>query len=166
MPTLTLQINGQARTAKVRWGTTLLEFLHDHLEMTGTRAGCEEGLCGACTVLVDGRATRSCMVTAESIAGHQVTTIEGLADGPRLHPVQQAFLEFKPFECGFCTPAMILAAAALLAENPEPDDARIRGRLAGNECRCGQLPRIVEAVRLAARLTRAQGEAPSGNQPG
>ena len=129
-------------------------MLRDRLQLTGTKYGCGEGQCGACTVLLDGRAMRSCRVELSAAAGKQVTTIEGLEHDGRLHPVQAAFLEAEAFQCGYCTPGMILAAVALLAAEPNPTAEEIAARLSGNLCRCGTYPRIVAAVQLAARAVR------------
>ncbi len=154
---ITLQVNGLPRSGAAPDGITLLDFLRDYLGLTGAKYGCGEGACGACTVLVDGRPVNSCTVTAGSVQGRQITTIEGLAPQGRLHPVQQAFLDAEAFQCGYCTPAMILAAAALLKETPKPSASLIREKLDGHLCRCGTYPRIVEAVRLAAKLEAVRG---------
>jgi aerobic-type carbon monoxide dehydrogenase small subunit (CoxS/CutS family) len=130
---------------------TLLDVLRDTLDLTGTKYGCGEGQCGACTVLVDGNAVRSCVTTAGAVAGKSITTIEGLARGASLDPVQQAFLETSALQCGFCTPGMVMAAAGLLKRNPDPSEAQIRDALNRNICRCGTYPRIVAAVRMAAK---------------
>jgi nicotinate dehydrogenase subunit A len=151
---MTLTVNGRKQTASAPPETTLLVFLRDYLGLTGTKCGCGEGACGACAVLVDGRAMNSCMVKAASLAGKRITTIEGLAAGGKLHPVQQAFLDVEAFQCGFCTPGMIVASAALLDENKSPGEVQIRARLEGHLCRCGTYPRIVDAVRLAAKGSR------------
>lgn len=151
MALLTLNVNGEPRSANVKSGTTLLEFLHDNLRMTGTKCGCEEGTCGACTVHVDGRATRSCMITAESCREKRITTIEGLASDGRLHAVQQAFLSFEAFQCGFCTPGMIMEAAALLNDRKPLTEARVRLFMEGHVCRCGMYNEIVKAVLDAAK---------------
>ena len=150
MARLTLQLNGQPRTVDAPPGATLLAVLRDQLDLIGTKYGCGEGQCGACTVWVDGRATRACLLPASDVKG-AITTIEGLATGAGLHPVQQAFLDTAAFQCGFCTPGMIMGAAALLKTKPAPTDADIRQGLEGHICRCGTYPRIVAAVRLAAR---------------
>ncbi len=130
---------------------TLLSILRDQLDLTGAKYACGEGQCGACTVLLDGLATPACITTAEQAVGRKITTIEGLANGPQLHPVQQAFIDTSAFQCGFCTPGMILAAVALLATDTNPVPEKIRRELNGHLCRCGAYPRIVEAVQLAAR---------------
>jgi aerobic-type carbon monoxide dehydrogenase small subunit (CoxS/CutS family) len=148
---MTLNVNGRAWTAPAPDGITLLSFLRDILHLTGAKYGCGEGACGACAVLVDGHEVRACMVKAAAVAGKRVTTIEGLAANGELHPVQQAFLDAEAFQCGFCTPGMILASAALLAENKTPTDRQVRDRLQGHICRCGTYPRIVDAVLMAVR---------------
>jgi aerobic-type carbon monoxide dehydrogenase small subunit (CoxS/CutS family) len=147
---IALTINGQNRSLDVPAGVTLLEALRDYAGLTGTKYGCGEGQCGSCTVLVDGRAMNSCLLRAASAVGKQIVTIEGLAVGGRLHPVQQAFLDRSAFQCGFCTPGMIVGAVALLSKNASPSEPEIRDGLQGHLCRCGTYPRIVEAVRLAA----------------
>lgn len=152
MPRVTLKVNGRERTAELRAGATLLEFLHDQLHLAGVRAGCEEGTCGACTVLVGDRATRACMITAAACEGKPVTTLEGLARNGRMHPVQQAFLHHASLRCGFCTPGAILEAVALLEDDSRPlTEKRIRAALAGHVCHCGMHERIVAAVEEAAR---------------
>ncbi len=151
MAVITLNVNGAMRSADVHPGTTLLEFLHDYLEVAGAKCGCEEGTCGACTVHLEGKAIRSCMVTAASCKGKRITTIEGLAAGDRLHAVQKAFLAVEAFQCGFCTPGMIMEAAALIAEGKPLTAARVRERMEGHICRCGEYNSIVKAVLQAAQ---------------
>lgn len=153
---VTLQINGRRGTFDLPTGTTLLSALRDHAGLTGTKYGCGEGQCGACAVLVNGRAVQSCVTPAISARGKVITTIEGLAQSKSLHPVQRAFLEESAFQCGFCTPGMIVASAALVASNPNPSNAEIRTALNGHLCRCGVYPRILQAVRLAAALAKEQ----------
>lgn len=148
---LTLDINGRNLRLNLPAGTTLLEALRDYAGLTGTKYGCGEGQCGACAALVDGIAKKSCQVTAASLAGKRIVTIEGLASGANLHPVQQAFLDHSAFQCGFCTPGMIVAAVALLARKPNPSRTEIRDELQAHLCRCGTYPRIVDAVAAAAR---------------
>jgi aerobic-type carbon monoxide dehydrogenase small subunit (CoxS/CutS family) len=162
VPRYSLRVNKQARAIDADPGDALLFVLRDDLQLTGTKYGCGEGECGACTVLVDGQARRSCVTTIESIAGRDITTIEGLADGARLHAVQQAFLEVEAFQCGFCTTGMVMAAAALLRAMPNPSEEDIRRRLDRNLCRCGTYHRIVRAVRLAA--SRMSTPTPSGSR--
>jgi nicotinate dehydrogenase subunit A len=158
-----LEVNGRHQAVDVDGTRTLLSVLREELALTGTKYGCGEGQCGACTVLLDGRAARSCRVTLAEAAGKKVTTIEGLERHGRLHPVQAAFLEVEAFQCGYCTPGMIMAAAALLESQPEPSEEDVASRLVGNVCRCGTYPRIVAAVRLAARTMRRE---PARRDPG
>src|SRR4030081_2657811 len=133
-----LRINGQTRTISGDPERSLLGVLRDELDLTGAKYGCGEGQCGACTVLLDGRAVRSCRIEAADAAGKRITTIEGLEQaGGRLHPVQAAFLETEAFRCGYCTPGMIVAAVGLLQKQPDPSEEEIAAGLAGNICRCG-----------------------------
>jgi aerobic-type carbon monoxide dehydrogenase small subunit (CoxS/CutS family) len=129
----------------------LLWVLRDALGLTGTKYGCGEGQCGACTVLLDGQPVRSCSTPLRAAAGRQITTIEGLEQDGRLHPLQEAFLKEDAMQCGYCTPGMILSGIALLSRTPHPDDREIVSAMQGNVCRCGTYPRIVAAVRLAAK---------------
>jgi aerobic-type carbon monoxide dehydrogenase small subunit (CoxS/CutS family) len=129
----------------------LLWVLRDELGLTGTKYGCGEGQCGACTVLLDGQPVRSCITPLGAVAGRQVTTIEGLEQDGRLHPLQEAFLAEDAMQCGYCTPGMILSGVGLLNKTPHPDDRQIVSAMQGNVCRCGTYPRIVAAVRMAAR---------------
>jgi aerobic-type carbon monoxide dehydrogenase small subunit (CoxS/CutS family) len=129
----------------------LLSILRDDLDLTGAKYGCGEGQCGACTVLVDGAAVKSCITRAASVAGKKIVTIEGLAKDGALHPVQQAFLDADALQCGYCTPGMILGAVALLARNPKPGEQEIVRGMNGHICRCGTYPRIVQAVQKAAK---------------
>jgi nicotinate dehydrogenase subunit A len=147
MATVTMTVNGRVWKGEVGHETTLLDVLRDHLGLTGTKYGCGEGQCGSCTVLVDGKAVPACLTAASGV--RHVTTIEGLASGERLHPIQQAFIDAQAFQCGFCTPGMVMGAAALLARTPAPTDDDIRRALDGHLCRCGTYPRIVQAVRAA-----------------
>ena len=147
---VTLNVNGRDRRLDLPAGATLLEALRDYADLTGTKYGCGEGQCGACTVLIDDRAMSSCLLNAASVIGKRIVTIEGLASPRSLHPVQQAFLDHAAFQCGFCTPGMIMGSVALLTKNPSPSAAEIRDALDGHLCRCGTYPRIVEAVRTAA----------------
>ena len=150
MPTEII-VNGVRHAVDAEPETPLLSVLRDDLELTGTKYGCGEGQCGACTVLIDGAPARSCITRLSSVAGKRITTIEGLAAGGRLHPVQEAFLHAGAMQCGYCTAGMIVASAGLLASNPNPSEAQIKQALEGNVCRCGTYPRIVAAVRMAAR---------------
>ncbi|MFO0959904.1 MAG: (2Fe-2S)-binding protein [Isosphaeraceae bacterium] len=145
-----LRINGKATRVESEPGRTLLGLLRDDLDLTGSKYGCGEGRCGACTVLVEGEAVRSCLVKVESLTGKEITTIEGLETDGKLHPVQQAFLDVEAMQCGYCTPGMILSAVALLGKEPVPDDDRIVEAMRGNICRCGTYGRIVEAIRRAS----------------
>jgi aerobic-type carbon monoxide dehydrogenase small subunit (CoxS/CutS family) len=148
---ITFTVNGRQRTLRTDPARPLLDVLREDLELTGTKYGCGEGRCGSCTVLIDGRRTYSCRTTAGEAAGRTITTIEGLASGERLHPVQEAFLAENAFQCGYCTPGMILSTVALLAENPNPTDAQIVAWLNRDLCRCCGYPNILNAVRRAAR---------------
>jgi aerobic carbon-monoxide dehydrogenase small subunit len=149
-----VEVNGEGRHARVEARRSLAELLRDDLGLTGTHLGCEHGVCGSCTVLLDGLPVRSCLTLAAQATGRSVTTIEGLADGDRLHPVQQGCLECHSFQCGFCTPGVLVTAAALLDEVPDPDEATIREALSGNLCRCTGYESIVEGVLRAAELRR------------
>ena len=152
----TLLVNGVSHSAEVPSEASLLNVLRDHLGLTGTKYGCGEGQCGACTVLIDGSAVRSCRMQVSSASGKKITTIEGLARGETLHPVQQAFLDVEAFQCGYCTPGMIMAAAGLLEITPHPTERQIIERMDGNVCRCGAYQRIIEAVQRAASLKKEQ----------
>ncbi len=149
--TIELTVNGEARTVVVEDRTTLADALREQCHLTGTHLGCEHGVCGACTVLLDGEAVRSCLLFAVQAAGSEVTTIEGLspADGS-LTTVQEAFRECHGLQCGFCTPGFVVSVTAFLAENPTPTDEEIREALSGNLCRCTGYQGIIKAVRLAA----------------
>ena len=149
--TIEFDVNGQHRSAEADVRMTLADFLRERLGLTGTHLGCEHGVCGACTVLVDGVAVRSCLMLAVQARGHQVTTVEGLADGDQLHPVQQAFRESHGFQCGFCTPGFVMMTTALLQENPHPSEEEVRDALSGNICRCTGYQSIVEGVLRAAQ---------------
>jgi aerobic-type carbon monoxide dehydrogenase small subunit (CoxS/CutS family) len=148
MAKLTLTVNGRPWSGDVPEATSLLEVLREHLLLSGTKYGCGEGQCGSCTVLVDGRAARACATPASR--AREVVTIEGLARDGQVHPVQRAFIEAQAFQCGFCTPGMVMGATALLARTPSPTDADIRAALDGHLCRCGTYPRIIAAVRAAS----------------
>jgi xanthine dehydrogenase YagT iron-sulfur-binding subunit len=168
MMTLTLKVNGTSKSLSLDTRTSLLDALREHLALTGSKKGCDHGQCGACTVLVDGRRVNSCLTLAVTADGAEITTIEGLAHGDSLHPVQAAFLEHDGFQCGYCTPGQICSAVGLLNEhkhntlstvsfetghtsNPELTDDEIRERMSGNICRCGAYPNIVAAVRGAMK---------------
>ncbi len=150
-----LVVNGTRRQIEADPERPLLSVLQSELDLTGAKYGCGEGQCGACTVLLDGIATRSCQMRFGAAAGHKITTIEGLSGGSRLHPVQQSFIDCDAMQCGYCTPGMILSSVALLRTNPAPSDAQIIAALEGNVCRCGTYNRIMEAVRRAAKLATA-----------
>jgi aerobic-type carbon monoxide dehydrogenase small subunit (CoxS/CutS family) len=145
-----LHVNGSARRIDADSDRTLLSVLRDDLDLTGTKFGCGEGQCAACTVLIDGVATRSCLTKVSAAAGKQITTIEGLATGGRLHPMQQAFLDHDALQCGYCTPGMILGAVSLLQRNVSPSEAEISAGMNGHVCRCGTYPRVIAAIREAA----------------
>lgn len=144
--TVTLHVNGRPFTVTLEPRVTLLDMLRETAGLTGTKKGCDHGQCGACTVHVNGRRLLACLTLAVMHAGDAITTIEGLADGERLHPLQRAFLEQDAFQCGFCTPGQIMSAAALLREPCGPHDADVREAMSGNLCRCGAYPGIVAAV--------------------
>ncbi|MGY0022223.1 (2Fe-2S)-binding protein [Streptomyces sp. cg35] len=169
---ITLHVNGEKYTLPVDNRTTLLDALRERLDLTGTKKGCDQGQCGACTVLVDGRRTVSCLQLAVAAEGREITTIEGVADGDELHPVQQAFVELDGFQCGYCTPGQICSALGVLAEHaagwpsaatedvrpeagaPPLTPEEIRERMSGNLCRCGAYNSIVRAVEQAAGTTK------------
>ena len=154
---INLTLNGRKMGAETEPRTLLSDFLRHSLGVTGTHVGCEHGVCGCCTVLLDGRPVRSCLLLAVQVEGHEVTTIEGLApDGAALHPVQQAFHECHGLQCGFCTPGFVLAVTGLLAENPDPSPEEIDEGIAGNLCRCTGYHNIVEAVQYAAEHPRQE----------
>ncbi len=148
--TVRLTVNGRAREALAEPRRTLADFLREDLELTGTHLGCEHGVCGACTVLVDGLDVRSCLMLAVQAEGRDVTTIEGLERNGELSPLQEAFRDAHSFQCGFCTPGFVMTAAALLAEPREFTDEELREELSGNICRCTGYQSIVDGVRLAA----------------
>ncbi len=151
----TLLVNGSERAVSLARERSLLYVLREELGLTAAKYGCGEGECGACTVLVDGRAVHACKLPVREAVGHAVVTVEGLGGDGALHPVQRAFVEAEALQCGFCTPGMVASAVALLDGNPDPSEAEIRASLAGNLCRCGTYPRIVEAVRRAAAALRS-----------
>ena len=150
MPHLTLTVNGRSWRGDVPEGTHLLELLREHIGLTGAKLGCGEGQCGSCTVLADGRPVAACTTPAASAAQKAIVTVEGLSKDGRLHPVQQAFIDAQAFQCGFCTPGMILGAVALLTKNASPTEDEIKQALDGHICRCGTYPRVVEAVRAGS----------------
>jgi aerobic-type carbon monoxide dehydrogenase small subunit (CoxS/CutS family) len=158
---LALMVNGEKAETLFAPYKTLLEVLREDLGLTGTKHGCELGECGTCTVLVDGLPVLSCLVLGLACAGRRVKTVEGMADGPRLHPLQDAFAEVGAAQCGYCTPAFLLAAEALLAANPKPAREEIKQALAGNLCRCTGYIKIYEAVELAAARMRGEEAKPT-----
>ena len=147
---IALTVNGEAREALAPVHKTLLEVLREELGLTGTKHGCELGECGTCTVLVDGEPVLSCLVLPVEVEGRRITTVEGMAQGGRLHPLQQAFAELGAAQCGYCTPGILLTATALLAERPSPTRQEVKEALAGNLCRCTGYTKILDAVELAA----------------
>jgi len=157
MDNFVLNINGADFSVHAPGDETLLSVLRNRLDMTGTKYGCGEGQCGACTVLIDGKATRSCLTVAASVKGAKVVTIEGLESHGSLSPVQQAFLDEESLQCGYCTSGMILSATSLLREHPHPTEAQIVEGMDGNICRCGTYPRIVAAIKRASQLQEKGG---------
>ena len=149
-----LIVNGQKHSIHSEAQSSLLAVLRDELGLTGSKYGCGEGQCGACTVLLDGAARRSCITPLSAAAGKSILTIEGLEQSGRLHPVQQAFLEAEAFQCAYCTSGMIMSSVALLKQNPNPTPTDIAQALEGNICRCGTHPRVIEAVERAAKAAR------------
>jgi aerobic-type carbon monoxide dehydrogenase small subunit (CoxS/CutS family) len=151
-----LVVNEKHYRLEVHPDRMLLWVLRNELGLTGSKYGCGEGQCGACTVLIDGEPTRSCVTPASSVAGKPITTIEGLAQNGHLHPLQEAFIQADAMQCGYCTPGMIVSGAALLKKNPHPSQVEIKEAMQGNVCRCGTYPRIVAAVQMAARQQEGQ----------
>jgi aerobic-type carbon monoxide dehydrogenase small subunit (CoxS/CutS family) len=159
MATIQLSINGHSYNVDADPQTSLLTVLRDYLDLTGSKYGCGEGQCGACTVLIDGKAQRSCITKAGTVSEKPITTIEGLARGDQLHPVQLAFLDVGAMQCAYCTSGMIMSAVALLSQNPHPKDNEIVDFMNGNICRCGTYARIIMAIQKAAKAMSAQGAA-------
>ena len=155
--TIRLNVNGSIHTIGADEQVSLLSVLRDELDLTGTKYGCGEGSCGACTVLIDGQWRRSCITSVGAVGEKKITTIEGLEQNGKLHPVQQAFLDAGAFQCAYCTSGMIMSSVGLLKTNPNPSPADIVQGLQGNMCRCGTHPRIMEAVLNAAKLSREPG---------
>ncbi len=155
---ITLTVNGEKVTADVEPRTLLVHFIRDELRLTGTHVGCETSYCGACTIHLNGEAIKSCTTLAVQADGAEITTIEGLADGETLHPVQEGFWERHGLQCGFCTPGMIMQAAKIIEENPDPSEDEIRHGIDGNLCRCTGYHNIVKAIEYAA--AKARGEEP------
>lgn len=156
--TITVTVNGEQRSAEIEARMLLVHFLRETLSLTGTHIGCDTSSCGACTVLVDGKAVKSCTMFAVQADGAQIETIEGVAQAGGLHPLQEGFWEKHGLQCGYCTPGMIMSAKALLAANPNPTEDEIRWGISGNLCRCTGYVKIVEAIQYAAEKLRAQAE--------
>ncbi len=156
MTEITIRVNGRERRIAVEAQATLVEVLRRDLNLTGPRESCGQGVCGACTVLLNGRPVSSCLTLAVLSDGADIVTIEGLAPEGELHPVQRAFVEESAAQCGFCTPGMILAAVSLLEDNPNPDETEIREYMSGNLCRCGSYPRVTRAIQSAAARMRVE----------
>jgi aerobic-type carbon monoxide dehydrogenase small subunit (CoxS/CutS family) len=154
MAAYVLRVNGRTHQVDGAPGDSLLSVLRYELGLTGSKFGCGEGYCGACTVMIDGQPTRSCVARLGAVADLPITTIEAIGEPGRLHPVQEAFLEAEAFQCGYCTPGMVMAAIGLLEANPNPSEQDIARLMDRNVCRCGTYPRIVKAVRLAAERTK------------
>ncbi|MFC6022930.1 (2Fe-2S)-binding protein [Plantactinospora solaniradicis] len=159
---VTLQVNREPQRVDLDNHVTLLDLLRDHLYLTGTKKGCDQGACGACTVLLDGRTVLSCLVLGAQCDGREVTTIEGMESDGQLHPIQQAFIRHDAFQCGFCTPGQIMSAVALISEGKGASNEETREFMSGNLCRCGAYPNIVAAIREAAT---SQDMAKRGNRP-
>ena len=158
MPTIHFNLNGEDVSADVASHQNLVELLQQRFDLFGARESCAQGLCGCCTVLVDGTAVSGCLYLAAFIDGSEVRTVESLADGNTLSPVQEAFIEAGAFQCGYCTPGFVLMTTQLLERYPDPDDDQIRHYLSGNLCRCAAYPEIIQAVKIAAR--KRKGSAP------
>ncbi len=171
---ITATVNGRQRELSVRSSQTLLDVLRDDLRLKGTHEGCSVGVCGSCTVLLDGKPVSSCLMLAANAEGREVLTIEGLGRGSDLDPVQQAFLDKQAFQCGFCTPGMIMAVKGLLNENPKPGEAEVRDYLSGNICRCGTYVEVMAAVEQLTRRSAGRDDRPvdpagqeqAGTEPG
>ncbi len=155
MKIIELHVNGTKRRIDAEAERSLLSVLRDDLDLTGAKYGCGEGQCGACTVLIDGQPARSCIAQVGAVAGKQITTIEGLEQNGRLHPLQAAFIEAGAMQCGYCIPGMIMSGAGLLKKNPHPTEPEILRAMEGNVCRCGTYPRILTAIRRAANGDKA-----------
>ena len=154
MPSIAMTVNDKKVSGEVEGRTLLVQFIRDNLGLTGTHVGCDTSQCGACTVHVNGRAVKSCSILAAHADGADVQTIEGLADGDVLHPMQEAFRQHHALQCGFCTPGMVMSAIGILDDNPDPSEKEIREALEGNICRCTGYNNIVEAISAAAKVMR------------
>jgi len=165
MPKLiTLRINGQEYRVEVEPDELLVDVIRDRLWLTGTKKGCGTGDCGACTVLMDGRPVASCLVLAAAAAGKSIETVEGMAQDERLHPLQQAFIDYGAVQCGYCTPGLLIMGRYILEHNPRPTEAEVRAGIAGNLCRCTGYTKVVQALLAAAeRMADREGEAANGN---
>ena len=157
-----LTVNGVRRTLEVAPWTTLLDLLRESMDLTGTKKGCDHGQCGSCTVLLDGKRVNSCLTLAIMKDGAEVTTIEGLATGDRLHPMQQAFVDCDAFQCGYCTPGQICSAVGMIREGHAHTDEEIREQMSGNLCRCGAYPNIVDAIKQAFAATAEREQVAAG----
>jgi carbon-monoxide dehydrogenase small subunit len=158
--TIRVRVNGESHERTVEVRRLLADFLREDLGLTGTHLGCEHGVCGACTIVVNGEAVRSCLLFAAQVDGADILTVEGLAEGERLHPLQQAFWENHGLQCGFCTPGFLMSLVCFLRDNPRPTEEEIRVALSGNLCRCTGYQNIVKAVHAAAERFAAQGGSP------
>lgn len=156
MEKIELKINGRQKALEIEQDWSLLYIIREVLGLTGTKCGCGEGNCGTCTVIMNGKAVRSCKVKGSTLNGAEILTIEGVADGEELHPIQKAFIEAGAVQCGFCTPGIIMRAKALIDQNPDPTEQEVRQALAGHICRCGGFEKIVEAILNAAREMRGE----------
>ena len=154
MESIELKSNGEVKSVQVEKNWTLLYVLREVLDLTGAKCGCNTGDCGACKVIIDGEAVNSCLVLAPKVVGKDIWTIEGLSNGPELHPIQQAFIDAGAVQCGYCTPGMVMSAKALLDKNLDPSEEEIRAAISNNLCRCTGYVKIVEAIRLAAERMR------------
>jgi carbon-monoxide dehydrogenase small subunit len=154
MPSIAMTVNDKKVSGEVEGRTLLVQFIRDNLGLTGTHVGCDTSQCGACTVHVNGRAVKSCSILAAHADGADVQTIEGLADGDVLHPMQEAFRQYHALQCGFCTPGMVMSAIGIVNDNPDPSEKEIREALEGNICRCTGYHNIVEAISSAAKVMR------------
>ncbi|MCR0982688.1 (2Fe-2S)-binding protein [Roseomonas populi] len=152
--TIEVVVNGQPHRAEIPARRLLADFIRDDLFLTGTKRGCETGVCGACSVLLDGEVVKSCLSLAVQAEGHEITTVEGITSGGELHPLQASFAEHGGFQCGYCTPGMLMAAIAILNESPSPTEAEVRAGLSGNLCRCTGYVGIVESIMAAAEKMR------------